>query len=270
MVQFTLDTDNGLATISPNEDQALTADDFKAIAVQLDEYLQSNDTLSGLIIDADKFPGWASFEAFVAHMKFLRGHLGNIKKVAVVSDSLLLSTVPSVANIFASSRVQRFPVSRRAEAEEWASTVDPRPGRFVVLDGFPDDVLALKAEGRLTSADYEETLIPLAKAKIEAEGKIKLLYWGGEEFNGFSVGAAWDDTRFGLSNLGEIAKLAMVTDIGWIKDSVKLFAKLMPTPVRVFSNDEFEAAKAWIIENEATTPKEKAVKPASDIYTDMA
>jgi SpoIIAA-like len=250
MVDFTLDAEKGLVTVVPTPGDALSTADFDRIGAEIDTYLQTHEELPGLMIVADKFPGWENFNAFTSHFNFLRGHLKNIKKVAVVSDSILLSSMPALANVFASSRVQRFPVSRRAEAEEWATKKEPRSGRIEVLEGFPDDVVAIKAVGRLTSEDYEETLIPLAEAKLAAKGKIKMLYWCGDDFNGFSMGAAWDDARFGITNIGDIAKLAVVTDIGWIRDSVKMFARLMPPPVRVFPNAEFEAAKAWIIADE--------------------
>ena len=62
--------------------------------------------------------------------------------------------------------------------------------------GYPDNVVALLAEGVITHDDYEKTLIPVVKNKIKTHGKVKLLYWCGEEFRGFSAGAMWDDARF--------------------------------------------------------------------------
>ncbi|MEK6205359.1 MAG: STAS/SEC14 domain-containing protein [Amylibacter sp.] len=49
--------------------------------------------------------------------------------------------------------------------------------------------------------------------KIRMPGQIKLLYWCGKEFEGFTAGAMWDDTRFGLMHLGGFLKIAFVTGV---------------------------------------------------------
>ncbi len=46
----------------------------------------------------------------------------------------------------------------------------------------------------------------------------------------------------------EFEKVAVVSDIHWMNDSVKLFRFLMPVPVKIFSNDELDKAKAWVSE----------------------
>ena len=57
----------------------------------------------------------------------------------------------------------------------------------------------------------------------------------------------WDDMRFGFSHLTTFSKLALVTDIDWIRTSAKLFGSLMPTEVMVFDVDDFDDAKNWIV-----------------------
>lgn len=46
--------------------------------------------------------------------------------------------------------------------------------------------------------------------------------------------------------MGYFSKLAFVSDIGWLRESVKLFGPLLPAPVQVFANADIEKAKAWI------------------------
>jgi len=119
----------------------------------------------------------------------------------------------------------------------------------VLLDGYPDDVVALRAEGTITREDYEEVLIPAAEGRIAAKGKIKLLYWCGSEFEGFSAGAMWDDAWFGMKHLANFSKIAVVSDVAWLRQSVKLFAPLIPAPLQVFQNAEIDQAKHWISED---------------------
>jgi hypothetical protein len=128
-----------------------------------------------------------------------------------------------------------------------------------ILPGYPADVLAIAAHGYVTRADYEEVLIPAVTAKIAAEGKVKLLYLIGEGFEGFSAGAAWDDAKLGFLHLGALARVAVVTDIDWIRIGTKMFAPLMPCPVHVFHLAEMEAATVWISDNSHEPPHEPGV-----------
>ena len=49
-------------------------------------------------------------------------------------------------------------------------------GKFEVLGGYPADVVAVSAHGRIDRAAYEETLMSLVEERIKAEGKVNLLY----------------------------------------------------------------------------------------------
>ncbi|MBL4750480.1 MAG: STAS/SEC14 domain-containing protein [Amylibacter sp.] len=94
-----------------------------------------------------------------------------------------------------------------------------------------------------------KTLIPLIEEKIRTQGQVKLLYWCGAEFESFTAGAMWDDARFGLMHLGDVSKVAFVTDVEWLRMSMKLFSPLLRMPVQVFHNAEIGDAKQWILES---------------------
>lgn len=246
MVEIEIDEVKGVATLRPTPGESLSEADITNLKAMIDSYLADHDALQGLVIIADYFPGWDSFDTFLSHLKLVRDNEKEIDKIAVVTDNGLLHAMPSIADHFVKAKIQNFAASELAQAQDWVATKDPRVGRFVVLDGYPDDVVALKAEGRITSADYEETLIPLAEAAIKSHEKVKLLYWCGEDFSGFSAGAAWDDARFGMANMSKFSKLAFVSDVGWMRESVKMFGPLIPGQVQVFNNDEIDKAKIWI------------------------
>ncbi len=117
---------------------------------------------------------------------------------------------------------------------------------FQILADMPADVIAVRASGKIQHHDYSETLVPLVTRKIAALGKVKLLYILGDDFESVSLAAAWDDARLGLLHLGDFAQIAVVSDIGWIKSGVRLFAPLIRCPVQVFGMAELDAAKAWV------------------------
>ena len=249
MIRVDLNEAEGVAVVQPEQMHGLSEGDFKQLTDRIDEYLKDHDTLRGLVIVTERFPGWEDFNAFTSHIRFVRDHHRAIQKVAIVSDSPLLSVGPYVADHFVNAKVRHFAFTDIDEAKTWAASDEARSGRFVVLDGYPDDVAAFRAEGVITRDDYQETLIPVLEERISAQGKVKLLYWCGEEFEGFSAGAMWDDARFGLTHWGDFSKIAVVSDIGWVRQSVKLFAPLMRAPVQVFQNAEIDDAKSWIAED---------------------
>ncbi len=249
MIDVELNETEGVVIVQPETMHGLTEDDFKNLTNVVDGYLKDHDALRGLVIVAKSFPGWADFKAFTSHFRFIRDHHTEVRKIAVVSNSPLLSAAPHLVDHFLNARVRSFDASDLEAAKAWVASEDPRKGRFEVLDGYPEDVIAFRAEGEITREDYEETLIPLAKEKIAAHKKIKLLYWIGEGFESFSAGAMWDDARFGFTHLGNFSKIAVVSDVEWIRQSVKVFAPLVPAPIQVFHNADIEDAKLWIGED---------------------
>jgi hypothetical protein len=56
----------------------------------------------------------------------------------------------------------------------------------------------------------------------------------------------WDDARVGLRHLAGWERVAVVTDVAWIRASMALFALAMPGMVRMFDGGELDAAIAWI------------------------
>ena len=117
---------------------------------------------------------------------------------------------------------------------------------FELIEGLPADTIGLSATGMVTAADYEQTIIPLVREKMAALGNVRVLMHYGPGFTGYSASAMWEDTKFGLAHLGDFSKIAVVSDVGWLRHCVWLFAPFIRCPVRVFGNDEIEAAKTWI------------------------
>jgi hypothetical protein len=127
-------------------------------------------------------------------------------------------------------------------------------GRFEILEGYAPDVVAISAKGHITAADYETVLSPLIRERIARQGKVKLLYILGQEFEGVSAGAALDDAGLGLMHLGDFARIAVVTDVAWIRWGVRLFSPLFRCPVRVFGNADLDTAGSWIAADTVAPP----------------
>jgi hypothetical protein len=116
---------------------------------------------------------------------------------------------------------------------------------ITVLEGLPDNVLAVEAAGKVTDEDYEQVLVPAVRAKRAGHDRIRFVYVLGEEFEGWTAGALWDDAKLGLKDPKTYEKVAVVTDRDWLHHAVKALGWMIPGEVRAFRLSELEAAKAW-------------------------
>ena len=114
--------------------------------------------------------------------------------------------------------------------------------------GLPDNVLGFEAKGEVTGADYESVLIPAVDEMLTRRKSIRFLYHLGNEFTGFDAKAMWDDAKVGLRHLNAWERVAVVTDVGWIRTAMNTFGFVMPGLVRIFSNSELAAARQWVSE----------------------
>jgi hypothetical protein len=117
MVSHELLQDSGVLILRP--EGALDAADFQAIAAEVDPYIESHGKLNGMMIDAPSFPGWKDFAALVAHLKFVKDHHKNIKRIAAVSDSTFLSIAPKIASHFVQAEVRHLAHGQADEALQW-------------------------------------------------------------------------------------------------------------------------------------------------------
>jgi SpoIIAA-like len=117
MIQHELLRDRGILILKP--EGALRADDFTGLAAVVDPYIEQHGELKGLMIDAPSFPGWEDFAALVSHLRFVRDHHKQVRRIAVVSDSPLLALGPKIASHFVSAELRTFSAAQRAAALAW-------------------------------------------------------------------------------------------------------------------------------------------------------
>ena len=109
--------DEKILVITP--EGSLKTADFERLTEEVDPYIEAMGMLNGLMIYSESFPGWESFAALLSHMKFVKEHHHNIKKVAAVTDSGFLSILPQVANYFVQAEVKHFSYKDKNAALDW-------------------------------------------------------------------------------------------------------------------------------------------------------
>jgi hypothetical protein len=114
------------------------------------------------------------------------------------------------------------------------------------LPDFPDNVVAMACRGHVTRQDYEAVLVPAVEAALAAHEKIRLYYEVGPDFTGIEPGAVWEDFSIGMSHLTRWERVAVVTDVDWIRNTMLFFRFLMPGEMKVVPMAEAADARAWI------------------------
>jgi len=107
----------GILILEP--ESPLEAADFVVVGHEIDPYIAKHGKLPGLMIHANVFPGWENLEAFLAHIRFIEGHLQKVQKLAIVSDNHILTEVPKIAAHLVRAEVKHFPESEYEDALQW-------------------------------------------------------------------------------------------------------------------------------------------------------
>ncbi len=107
------------------------------------------------------------------------------------------------------------------------------------------NVLVVKAKGKLTAKDYEETFIPKINQMIEVYRKVRVVVLLAENFDGWEIGAAWDDAVFGIQHRHDFDKMAVVGGPKWVQWATKISFNFMDGQVEIYDIPDFENAVAW-------------------------
>jgi hypothetical protein len=111
-----------------------------------------------------------------------------------------------------------------------------------MIDGLPDNVVDIIAKGRVTNSDCDKILKPAMESTLKRHDKVRLYYEIGCRF----PGAAWEDLRIGIDHIPQWERIAVVTDVGWVRHTVNALRFLMASEVRVFTSFQAPEGRAWI------------------------
>lgn len=109
-----------------------------------------------------------------------------------------------------------------------------------------NNIIGIKVSGKLRDSDYKNILIPKLESLFKEYGKLNVLFYMDEAFQGWDLEAAWDDTSYGLRHRADFAKLAVVGGPPWVEWCFKLSGFLMKGEIKLFPADQLDRAWAWI------------------------
>lgn len=112
-------------------------------------------------------------------------------------------------------------------------------------------IVRLIFKDTLKKEDYEH-FVPMVEKIMESRDKIRMLIEL-RDFKGWSAGAMWEDTKFGLSHFNDIGRLAIVGDKQWEKTMAAFIKPFTTATVKYFDLGAIDAANAWISEWQAVS-----------------
>ena len=128
-----------------------------------------------------------------------------------------------------------------------------------IISGLPDNVVGIVVKGRLTKSDCSEILVPALQRSLEWHHKLRLYY----EIRSRFPGAAWEEISLGLERMPQWERVAIVTDVAWIKHTVQALRLLLPGEIRVFATNQTPEGLAWITGAVAGKRSQAMLRPAS-------
>lgn len=114
------------------------------------------------------------------------------------------------------------------------------------IEGLPAGTLGFRAHSQVTAADYENIIVPDVEAAFALNRKLRLLYVTADDFTGFDAGAMWDDAKLGMRHFSSWERVALVTDVAWLRGTATAFSFAIPAQFRLFHGAEIADAIRWI------------------------
>ena len=98
---------------------AITSADVTTLERTANEYLASHPNIPGVMVETRTFPGFASAGAFGGYVRFVLSHRTRVRRVALVTDSMLAPVAKFIANHVMGIEMRHYPFARRAAALDW-------------------------------------------------------------------------------------------------------------------------------------------------------
>ena len=121
----------------------------------------------------------------------------------------------------------------------------PYSTMITILPQSEGSTLVIGASKKLTAKDYEEVFIPELNRLIGLFGKIRVVLYLDDSFDGWELGAMWDDAKFGLKHKHDFERVAMVGGPRWVSWITTMSSHFMSGVIKSFESTSLDEAIAW-------------------------
>jgi len=111
------------------------------------------------------------------------------------------------------------------------------------LSDLPEGVIGFEISGTVHADDYRDVVLPvLQRAYASDEFRFVIVI---PEFRGMTGGALWQDLKVGVEHLHAWKRIALVTDIEWMRHMTDLFGWMTPGETKTFALAQRDEAVEW-------------------------
>ncbi|MGJ0486279.1 MAG: STAS/SEC14 domain-containing protein [Methylomicrobium sp.] len=111
--------DPSTQTVLLEPEGPLSPQEFEYLAQRVDPLIKESGDLNGVLVHARQFPGWDSWAAFMAHLRFIKQHHRQVKKVALSTNSPWGRWAAQLASHWLAPQIKIFPYEELAQAQRW-------------------------------------------------------------------------------------------------------------------------------------------------------
>ena len=111
----------------------------------------------------------------------------------------------------------------------------------------PENVLAFRAAATSTRSTTRSARA-CSPRDARRPGEVRFVYVLGDQFEGYTAAATWEDTKLGFGHLHKWKRCAVVTNHDWVRHLIGVFAWMMSGEIKVFDVTDEAAAIAWAAE----------------------
>ena len=104
--------------------------------------------------------------------------------------------------------------------------------------------LEVSLTGKVVVQDYG-AFVPAVERLVQKHGKIRMLVEM-HDFHGWTVGAAWEDTKFAAHHFRDIERIALVGETKWEKGMAVFCKPFTAASVRYFDRTKAAEAQDWL------------------------
>ena len=111
------------------------------------------------------------------------------------------------------------------------------------ISDLPAGVIGFEVSGQVRAEDYRDVIIPVLE-HAASQGEVRFVVVI-PEFEGMTGGALWEDLKVGIEHFRKWKRIALVTDIDWMRHAITMFGWMTPGEVKQFPMAERAEAITW-------------------------
>jgi hypothetical protein len=115
-----------------------------------------------------------------------------------------------------------------------------------LMTTFPDHVVAYRATGTVTKAEYEQVVMARVDEVAARYGKINFIVLLETGMENYSLMAFLDYLKISFKHFKKWHRMAIVSDQRWVRKAYDALSPFVHGEVRSYEVDDFERAKEWV------------------------